>query len=142
MGISTPSNTWFIGPTRVHNPTACRSVQPFVQGSRHRPTDSRPRYSNRPYIGRIYVHSTAMRHVKITRRALVERVDCVVKIRQDCRRGIVRLTCLPESLRTARTTVVSTAHNPSFNLNNNVTSTTGSSLSVCLSVQSVCRSLS
>ena len=54
-------------------------------------------------------------------------VCCVgVKIRQDCRRGVLRLTCLPESLRvkfgTARTTVVSTAaQNPSNNANNNVT---------------------
>jgi len=31
MGIWLPSNTSFLGPTRVHNP---RSVQPFLQGSR------------------------------------------------------------------------------------------------------------
>jgi len=27
------SNTWFLGPTWLLNQTACRSVQPFLQGS-------------------------------------------------------------------------------------------------------------
>jgi len=32
-GSGPPSNTWFPGPTRVLDPTASRSVQPFLQGS-------------------------------------------------------------------------------------------------------------
>jgi len=53
MGIWTPSNTWFLGPTGVFNPNASRSVQPFLQGSllwhTDRQTDQlidgRPHYS-------------------------------------------------------------------------------------------------
>jgi len=42
-GISTPSNTWYLGPTRVSPQTASRSVQPFLQDTSvwptHRQTD-------------------------------------------------------------------------------------------------------
>jgi len=61
-GIWTPCNTLFLGPTRFHSQTESRSVQPFLQGSRlrqtetdrqtDRPTD-RPSYSvcnNRPNL--------------------------------------------------------------------------------------------
>jgi len=55
-GSEPPSNTWFLGPTRVLNPTASRSEQPFLQGSSVCQTDrqtDRPRYSvgnNRPHL--------------------------------------------------------------------------------------------
>ena len=50
--MCTPSNACFLGPNRVRIQTSSRSVQPFLQGSRLRPTD-RPRYSvcnNRPHL--------------------------------------------------------------------------------------------
>jgi len=33
LGIGAPSNTWYLGPTRVITQTASRSVQPFLCGS-------------------------------------------------------------------------------------------------------------
>ena len=61
-----PSNTWFPGPTRVLNPNGISMVQLFLQGSlvwqtdrqTDRPTDHATRSVT---IGRIHVHSTAMR---------------------------------------------------------------------------------
>ena len=47
-GSRPPSNTWFIGPTRVIPQTASRSVQPFLQDLQTWPTDRqthRQRYS-------------------------------------------------------------------------------------------------
>jgi len=46
MEIWTPSNTWFLGPTRDHNPNASQVVQPFMQGSRQ----SFPMVYNRPFL--------------------------------------------------------------------------------------------
>jgi len=38
-GSAPPSNTWFLGPTRVTNQMASQSVQPCLQGSGTLPTD-------------------------------------------------------------------------------------------------------
>jgi len=53
-----PSNIWFLGPTRVHNPRTSRSVQPVMQGSQLCQTDrqtDRSRYSVYVKIDRIYI---------------------------------------------------------------------------------------
>jgi len=62
MGRSRPpSNTWFLGPTRVHNPNGTSIGFAVLQGLRKQ--RDRPQYSvcnNRPHLA-IYVRSTAMR---------------------------------------------------------------------------------
>ena len=54
-GASIPSNTWFLGPT------ASRSVQPYLQGSRSWETDRPTDHATSVTVGRIYVRSTATR---------------------------------------------------------------------------------
>ena len=63
-GIWTPSNTWFLRPTRVLNQTAPRSVQPFLQGwlvrqtQTDRPTDHASRSVT---INRIYLRTPRLK---------------------------------------------------------------------------------
>ena len=64
-GMWTPSNTWFLGPTRVLNPNGT-SIGAAVFGGltsvTDRPTDRSTDHATRSVtIGHIYVHSTAMR---------------------------------------------------------------------------------
>ena len=59
-GISTPSNTWFLGPTRVHNPNGISIASAVFAGLTivaDRPTN-RPCYSicnNRPHLRTVYI---------------------------------------------------------------------------------------
>ena len=64
-GSGRPSNTWFLGPTRVLNPNGSSIVAAVFAGltgvagrQTDRPTDHATRSVT---IGRIYVRSTAMR---------------------------------------------------------------------------------
>jgi len=63
-GSGPPSNTWFLGPTRVLNPNGI-SISAAVFAGLTSVTDwltDRPRYSvGKVTIGHIYVHSTVMR---------------------------------------------------------------------------------
>jgi len=54
--IRTPSNTWFLGPTRVHNPNSISIGSAVLQGSRSWQT-SRPRHisNNRLHLPGTYV---------------------------------------------------------------------------------------
>ena len=61
MGIWTPSNTWFLGLTQVHNPNSISIGSAVLHGLKiltDRQTDhATPSIT----IGCIYIHSTAMR---------------------------------------------------------------------------------
>jgi len=60
-----PSNTWFIGPTRVLNPNGISISSAVFAGLTSvtdRPTDRPTDHATRSVTGRVYVCSTAMRH--------------------------------------------------------------------------------
>jgi len=60
-GCRSPFTTWFIGPTRLHNPNSISiSSQPFLQMVTDRLID-RQTTTLSITIGCIYIHSTAMR---------------------------------------------------------------------------------
>jgi len=54
MGIWTPSNTRFRGPTTVHNPNGISNGSPVLQGLRSWQTDSV--CNNRPHVGSTVMH--------------------------------------------------------------------------------------
>jgi len=58
----TPSNTWFLGPTRVLNPNSISIGSAGLTSATDRLTDRSTDHATRSVtIGCIYVHSTAMR---------------------------------------------------------------------------------
>jgi len=75
IGIWTPSNTWFLGPTRVLNPLGISidsAVFAGLTSVTDRPTDRPTDHATRSVtIGRIYVRSTAMRPVIIVIKIII-----------------------------------------------------------------------
>jgi len=60
MGIWTPSNTWFTGSTRLHNPNGV-SIGSAVFVGLTIVTNRQTDHATSVTVGRIYVRSTAMR---------------------------------------------------------------------------------